>query len=589
MDLKRRGSLINRKFFSYIIPTTLTMAATSLASVIGGILVGNLLGARELAAIGLSEPIIYIMNMTFLLFSVGGTTCSAIAKGKRNDAQANVLFSLTFLLGIGAGLLLSLLMLFFSKPFIGAIAGSDPALGQLAYDYVQPLAILPPIMIFTMGMAQFIRAEGSPGLSAMVAIVANAINLVLTFVLIEYRGMGIAASGIGIVVGYVASILVVLPYIFSKKRTFRLCAIRRQDVHEAGEIIKVGLPQALQMGMSFLRALLLNGLVVLWLGSLGMSAMAVCLNMMMITDIFVGGISDSLFSILGTLFGERDNLGIKSAFRASAIILLLFSSLIMVGLIVFSVPVAGAFGIRTAEGLAVVSPALKMYALSLPFYAINGLLQVHYQTTGREKLASVIAVLQNFVLVSIFALILGQLNHQLFWLAFALAGCGTFLFVLLAARRLEEKQGASKLLLLDDSIHFGEILNITMKGSVESAVRLSDYVISLCEEGGLDSGLSTKLGIAVEEMVSNIALYSHKGSRRACDIDIIIRSAGEHGVVLSLRDDGVEFDPTTYQPEETGMFSINGINLVKSIAESIVYSRQLGFNSTLISFGKSER
>ena len=80
---ERSGNIIRQKFREYLLPTVLTSMAISMASVVDGVIVGSLLGDTALAAVGLSGPVIFCINLIYMLFGIGGLTCASIAKGKR--------------------------------------------------------------------------------------------------------------------------------------------------------------------------------------------------------------------------------------------------------------------------------------------------------------------------------------------------------------------------------------------------------------------------------------------------------------------------------------------------------------------------
>ena len=75
--------------------------------------------------------------------------------------------------------------------------------------------------------------------------------------------------------------------------------------------------------------------------------------------------------------------------------------------------------------------------------------------------------------------------------------------------------------------------------------------------------------------------YAYKGKN---DIDICLRIL-EDDVVLSFRDNGVNFNPTEYM-DDSGEI-ITGLSLVRSITPDISYNRVLGFNVTVVKIKKS--
>lgn len=53
-------------------------------------------------------------------------------------------------------------------------------------------------------------------------------------------------------------------------------------------------------------------------------------------------------------------------------------------------------------------------------------------------------------------------------------------------------------------------------------------------------------------------------------------------LILRLRDDGLPFDPANVPLQEEADFAVGGIEMVRRLAKSITYTRQLGFNTTII-------
>ena len=56
-------------------------------------------------------------------------------------------------------------------------------------------------------------------------------------------------------------------------------------------------------------------------------------------------------------------------------------------------------------------------------------------------------------------------------------------------------------------------------------------------------------------------------------------------MVLSFCDDGPEFDPTTYQPEEKEEFAIDNIVMLRAVSKDIKYQRVIVLtNKTVVFF-----
>ena len=579
---ERNSALLDRKFREYLVPTILTSAAISLANVVNSIIVGNLLGETALSAIGLSGPVAYSLNALFFLFAVGGVTCAAIARGRREIEESNRIFTLTFVVGIAGMFVFSAALLLFVRPIAHTLAQGDANLEALTRAYLTPLVFVGPVMMLVMGMAQFVRTDGKPRIAAWIAIIANMVNLVLAYCFIQFLNMGIFGAGLATVLGYLTGIVVLFPYLRYKHRSFLFVKLRKKDFARVGPIVRVGLPKALIQATAFARTFVLNALIVNALGSPGMATMTVCLSALMLATIFIGGTNDTLLPIVGTLYGEKDHAGIRFTARRAFWFMIVACVTLMTVFLVLPGQIAQLFGIHSTEGITVAVPALRMYAMSLPLYGCNLMLQSFFQTTGREKLASLMATLNGFVFVILFAMLLIQWNEHLLWFSFVLAELATLLVVLGVSVRLHKKEGASGLLLLRKEDSNGTWADFSIAATVEAGTGLSEQVMRFCSEHGVEPSSAIRLGIAVEEMAVNTARYGHQHAGGM--IDVLVRIT-EQELILRLRDDGVPFNPTEYHGWEE--YAVGGIEVVRRLAKEINYTRQLGFNVTIVTILRS--
>ena len=88
------------------------------------------------------------------------------------------------------------------------------------------------------------------------------------------------------------------------------------------------------------------------------------------------------------------------------------------------------------------------------------------------------------------------------------------------------------------------------------------------------------IALAAEEIVANIIEYGYRFKNHHYYIDISLKIV-EEKMVLTIKDDGVVFDPTQYHESEEE-FSTSGILLVQKIVDKISYARVLNTNNTSI-------
>jgi Na+-driven multidrug efflux pump/anti-sigma regulatory factor (Ser/Thr protein kinase) len=578
---ERSGHIIRQKFKEYLLPTVMTSMAISMASVVDGIIVGSLLGEVALAAVGLSGPIIFCINLIYMLFAVGGLTCASISLGKRDFHMANQFFSLSIGGGLGAMCIFLAVMQVILHPLSISLAGGDVQLAALTESYLRPLLFTGPAMMFSSGMAIFIRMDGNPKASAAIVMIANAVNLVLDYVLIRFLDTGIAGAGLSTTLGYVAGSAIVIPYLANKKRSFHFVRPGKTILKTLRDILKSGMSKAVSQVCNLVRSLVINAVIVASLGSIGMSIMTVCTNVLMIANIFEGGVADTLLPIVGTLYGEKDYFGIRQTMRTARRVLTVCSAVLVAFLLIAPQLIGIVFGLTSPDTLALLKPALRLYALYIPFSAALLLLQNFYNTTERRSLATSLVVMDGLLFVVPFAVLLSAIQANLLWLSYAASGACTLFVLLLLARRIRKKEDVQGLLLIrerDDYIHK---FDFTIEATREEAVRLSERVMALEEKAAVNTRLLKKVALVLEEMTVASVYYAHADSTGLIDILVHVTDAQ---VTILMRDNGKPFNPLEYIPEENDGCITDSIGLVKKLASRMEYSRQLGFNTSVLTF-----
>lgn len=580
---ERTGTLIKDKFKEHLLPTMLTTMALSLATMVDSIIVGQLLGSAALASIGLSTPIIYVMNIIYVMFAVGGMMCASVARGRLELEKANRLFTMAIFGGTAMMVLFLAVMLIFLDPICLALAGGDAAAAAMTREYLLPMVFTGPALILSNGVAMFMRADGKPKLCAAIVIIANAVDLALDYVFIRFLHTGIMGAGLSTTLGYVAGIVVVLPYLFNRKgmRSFRFVKVP-DLLKTAGTVVKTGLPKGCSYIAALGRSLVLNSIVLAAFGTPGISVLTVLLNSLTVASIFVSGTGDALLPIVGTLYGEGDAFGIRKTVESARNVLAVACVAIVALFLLGSGPIGGLFGITAQQEMDMLKTALRMFALYVPFYAAITMLQNFYNITGREKFAVAIAVLDGFVFICLFAVLFSLVDPELLWLCYGCGSALTFLAILLEGVRIRKKEAVTGLLLLRQKAD-EQVWNMTIDAEPTQAVGLAHAVADFCRKNQIDPTMTNRLAVGIEELTMASATHAYEG--RGGKIDVLLR-LGPTELSVCFRDRGKPFDPVAYQaPENEGLIT-DGVDLLKAMADQVHHSSQLGFNMTVMTFAR---
>ncbi|MCR5212092.1 MAG: ATP-binding protein, partial [Lachnospiraceae bacterium] len=102
-------------------------------------------------------------------------------------------------------------------------------------------------------------------------------------------------------------------------------------------------------------------------------------------------------------------------------------------------------------------------------------------------------------------------------------------------------------------------------------------------ENDVGETLCNRIGLAVEELCTNIAKYAY-GDRKD-DVDIFLW-INKSSVVLRIRDNGEMFNPTEFI-DESGR-EVKGLEVLRAMPIRMEYNQVLGFNNTIITVDRQK-
>ncbi|MCL2831289.1 MAG: MATE family efflux transporter [Betaproteobacteria bacterium] len=579
---QRNGKLLHKRFAGYFFPTILMTMALSLSLVIDGIIVGNMLGPDELAAVNLGLPLIQAFCVLFILLGVGGSVLAAYHKGRRENTAANHVFTVTVLVLALCSLACVVGGAIFLENLATLLSGNNPALRTLVLHFIEPIVYGAPLLVLLPGVLYFVRTDGHPRLASTVFVVANIVSLVCDIVFIRLMN-DVRGAALATIVGYGVGACLLVFYVRSRQRGFRFALPREGSFGLALRVAKAGAASGLNGALIFLKLLCLNVLVLSIAGKSGMVAFSVCISCMALASMFMTGASQSMMPFVGVLYGEGDFAGIRFIFRRTMGILFASTAVLVILLEIFAVQFFGFFGINGGEDLELGTVAVRLFAPSLLGMAFSFLVMYYAQTIQREGVALAITITEGFAVLVPGAWLLAQfIGIHGVWLAFSLAEIVTLGVIFLIVRRVE-RQSEGKLrglLMLPIKEASARALDVSIRNNLEEAVRLSEEASRFCREAGLSESTAMQVGLALEEMAVN-TIHHGGNADESTTIDIAL-SISEEDIRISFRDDGKPFNPVEYFPPETGGPIVTGIPLIRKMAERIEYGYTLGFNSSLV-------
>jgi putative MATE family efflux protein len=151
-------------------------------------------GDTALAAVGISNPIIFLFIALFGAVSIGATVMVSQAFGAGDRRRANHLSRQALSWGLSVAVPLSILAYALTPAMIG-VFGDDPEVHSAAVSYLHVISATSVVMLMSFLCGGFLRGAGDGRTPLQAAVLANIANLFASWVLIEGH-LGIPAYGI---------------------------------------------------------------------------------------------------------------------------------------------------------------------------------------------------------------------------------------------------------------------------------------------------------------------------------------------------------------------------------------------------------
>ena len=572
---ERNYELLKSKFSEFFLPTLFTSMAGNICLFVDGLIVSFLLGAGNLSAIQLVAPVITFVNLIYWMIGLGGSVLCSVAKAEFDEEKSNSYFSVALISLIVIVILIAVFGCIFSHPIAEFLCSSQPALIPDVTQFFVSVIIGMPFLCYMMSMSYFIRADGIPTLPFRAILLANIINILFDFIYIKFFNLGIGGAALATTTGYLMGSVFISYYFFKPERTLQFIKLKAGKFFGfLKRIVASGFSSSSTQLYLTLKLFIINILLGIYLGQAGLVAFSICYNSLFILYIFLIGTAQTMSPIVSVYFKEEDFSGVNYVIKKSLKIVLASSLALSVLFIVYPQSLLMLYSVKNPEHVPVVLNALRIFAISYAGTAITFLYTFYSQAIQKNKLSTIISLLEGFVLPIGLAFILSfAIGGNGIWISFALAELGTILFIYAYSRYINKKSNGEYTGFFINKHNDDNVFEHTINSSIEEAVELSHQIQDYIK----DSKTGTVVSLAIEEMLVNIINTNEDVNT----IDVIVRDNSEN-ILISIKDTGIDFNPVI----ENENLEFDNISLLNKIADKIDYSRVLGLNSTVIIINK---
>lgn len=573
MKYERNFNLINKKFRELLIPTIAVSIAGNFAILIDAFLISLILGSNYLAVVQSIEPFTLIVGLLYWMIGIGGSILCSIAMADFDDEKANTIFTVSLVSLVVISLII-VISVFLFNDFFTQILCQSSELQPLVNQYLELYIIGVPFLCYMACMAYFIKSYGFIKLQFWAFLLSNIVNTICDILFMKYLNLGIAGAGLATSMGFIISAIFISYYFFSPKKSIRLIKVKTSLIFSyLINICQYGFSISSSNLYDAVRLILINYLLIIVVGAVGLEAFNMCCNITFISMIFVLGTVQSIVPIASVYFKEEDYRGVAYVCDKSMKMVIVFSLFFSILFFIFPEISLFIFNVNDPNSIPVVLNAVRLFSFSFVGLAINQLYIFYSQSVQYTKLANVISILRGLILpvlfVYLFSLFWGVNG---IWIAFAVAEFFTLFVVFIYSRYIAKKSNNeySGFFLIkhnDDK----SVFEYTVDGSLEN---ISD--LSKCIRETLSySQQSDILSLAIEEMLVNIIEVNDDIDL----IDIIIRDKKD-SMVFSVKYSGILYNPL----EDTNH---DNLLLLNNHVRNIDYSQILELNNIEITLCKN--
>ena len=557
---------------------------------VDGIVTGNFLGVRAVAATCLLSPAILVFTFMSGILSKGSRSIYTEILGRGKLDEANAVFTIANALSVIVSLVIAVTGMLFAEQimhFLGS-AGQNSHLARCGADY---LLGYPPGLVFLnsarlIGDYMTLDSDYSRNFYAVTAM--TVVNIAGDFYTVFFTDWGMFGLGLATSISGAAYFAVtalhftrkdrLLHFTFSKSaHSFALITRMFKEGSNTG-VTRLGKAAA---------GIFTNYIIAFYAVTSALAVYGVQKQVMNLFGSLYLGSAETVLVMAGVYYGEEDKFSLDRLQIFSIKAGIFLASLCSTVIFVFSEFFAGLYiGRADPEALAMSSEAVKCVALTLPLNVYTYALLNYMQGVKRFREANLYTLMiRVFVpLLSLPAMINIAGLRGVWWAlpvsALLLAVMGTVYI----SHQYGESFSVKRLLL---SPRFwqdeGRELELVADSMLEVS-GMAGMAMMFCEENGFSKRTSMLLSLCIEEMGGNIIQHGFSDGKQHYIYLRILAKADE--VILRIRDDCKPFNPLehyrmTVQDDDNPAKNM-GIRMVMKLSSEVQYLSTFGTNNLII-------
>lgn len=250
-----------KKIVQFSIPLFIGNLFQQLYNTADSIIVGRWVGHEGLAGVGVSAPLLFLLVSVFMGIAMGSSVMVAQYYGAKNYANLRRTLHTAIYLALVAGVALTVIGLLLTEPFLRFLNTPANVYGY-AKDYMIIIFIgITAQMLYNM-LSGFMRGFGDSRTPLYTLIFATSTNVVLDLIFVIPLGMGVAGAAWATIISQIMSAILTF-YLLQKSSEMTRITLKelKIDWPTAREMLRIGVPSAIQQGVMSIGGIIVQGFV----------------------------------------------------------------------------------------------------------------------------------------------------------------------------------------------------------------------------------------------------------------------------------------------------------------------------------------
>lgn len=409
---------VKRRIIAQAVPLTLAQAVQLLYNIVDRIYIGHLpeVGKTALTGLGITFPVIIIIAAFTQLLGNGGTPLFSIARGRRDEREAEAILGNAFMLLTTASVILFVFCYSFRRPILFAFGAGEESY-FFADEYLRVYLCGTAFSMLVSGLNGYINAQGFPRVGMMTTILGAVINIILDPVFIFTLDMGVKGAALATVISQGISCVWVLKFLTGRRAILRLKrSTLRISLARTKRIITLGIPGFVMQASNSLVQIVCNTqlrvygeLLMVGGGDLYIGVMTVLGSVRELLSLPVSGIASGSQPVLGFNYGAGKYKRVKEGIRFSALLGAGYTLIAWLVVMLIPRPMIAMFS-DDAMTIDVGARMLNIYFFGFVFMAFQFAGQSTFQGLGKARQAVFFSLFRKAMIVVPLTLLLPRLG-----------------------------------------------------------------------------------------------------------------------------------------------------------------------------------